>query len=136
MDGTNPGISHTRRLTCRRSSSATSSTVFECCKRFHCRQRTLSSSLTLLPLKNPFALLSTGITNTQLKKPNRVSMCPRTRDTHPWAIGMSADDEGEDMSQHPAITHRQIRKLIVLVKCNIGQSFNWSIQGLYRYYTQ
>jgi hypothetical protein len=55
----------------------------------------------------------------------------RTRDTHLWAIGMSADDKGEDMSQHPAITHRQIRKLIVLVKCNIGRSCDWSIQGLY-----
>jgi hypothetical protein len=58
-------------------------------------------------------------------------MRPRTRDTHPWASRMSADDEGEDMSQHPAITHRQIGKLIVLVECNISQSIDRPIQGLY-----
>jgi hypothetical protein len=123
MDRTNPGISHTRRLTCRRSSSAISSTVFECCKRFQCHQRTLCSSLTSLLHKKSFAFLSTGITNAQFE-PNWVGMRPRTRDTHPWARRKSADDEGEDMSQHPAITHRQIRKLIILVKCNIGRSFD------------
>jgi hypothetical protein len=44
---------------------------------------------------------------------------------------MSADDEGDDISQHPAITHRQIGKLIVLVECNISRSIDWPIQGLY-----
>jgi hypothetical protein len=78
----------------------------------------------------PFTLLPTGITNAQFE-PNWVGMRSRTRDTHPWASCMSADDEGEDMIQHPAITHRQIGKLIVLVKCNIGRSFDWSIQELY-----
>jgi hypothetical protein len=63
-------------------------------------------------------------------EPNRIGMRPCIRDTHPWASRMSKDDKEEDKSQHPAITHRQIGKLIVLVECNIGRSFDRSVQGL------